>query len=58
MVVVVGLRNIVQSGCREVTGDNEKLEVDKVGPDATKEDRKRFGNFGAVETVERWIRSA
>lgn len=49
--VVVGVRNIVQSGCREVTDANEKLEVDEVGPDATKGDRKRFGNFGDVETV-------
>lgn len=51
LVVVVGLRRIVQSGCREVTDANEKLEVDEVGPDTTKEDRKRFGNFWDVETV-------
>lgn len=58
LVVVVWLRRIVQSGCREVTDANEKLEVDEVGPDATKEDRKRFKTFGAVETVESWIRLA
>jgi hypothetical protein len=58
LVVVVGLRRIVQSGCREVTGANEKLEIDEVGPDATKEDRKRFETFGVVETAESWILSA
>jgi hypothetical protein len=58
LVVVVGLRTIVQSGCREVTGANEKLEVDEVGPDAAKEDRNRFETFGVAETVGTWIRSA
>jgi hypothetical protein len=56
--VVVGVWNIVQSGCREVTDANEKLEVDEVGPDAAKEDRKRFETFGVAETVGTWIRSA
>lgn len=52
LIVVVGLRNIVRSGCREVTDANEKLEADEVGPDAS---RGRGGNASGTLGTSRLL---